>query len=97
MKLLKNNTTIFRPINEEKIVILNIDRHLLHKINTMKKLHKKTATLMIAGLAFTSGTPALARYIQMSDLYQGVFTGLGIGLLLVALMVQAKYRRSQSC
>ncbi len=47
---------------------------------------KKPLMLLIAGLLLIAFSQILARYIELSDIVKGILTGIGFGLLVVALI-----------
>jgi len=46
---------------------------------------KRTQILLIIGLITLTSSQILSHYMELSDLGSGTFTGVGIGMILVAL------------
>lgn len=52
----------------------------------MKKISKKnTRLLMVIGVLVISITLIITHYLKLSDFAQGVFMGIGLGLLFLSL------------
>jgi hypothetical protein len=53
----------------------------------MNKLSKKTAVLLAIGMFIISAAQIIShKYKQLPDLYSGLLAGVGIGLMILALM-----------
>ena len=55
----------------------------------MKKTTKRKAFILLSiGILITVASPVFSQYYDMSDLAKGSFGGIGIGLLLTALILR---------
>ncbi|WP_459213031.1 hypothetical protein [Aquimarina rhabdastrellae] len=59
-------------------------------MTTKRKTQLKLVVFGILGIALTQ---ILSKYISLPDFFKGIFTGVGIGLVLLALMVR-KFKKA---
>jgi positive regulator of sigma E activity len=54
------------------------------------KFSKSSLILLITGLLLVSLVPLLSRYVEISDMLKGFFTGIGLSLEFLAIVKMSK-------
>jgi len=61
----------------------------------MKNLNKKQVYFLSAGLLVMSLSFVLSHFITVNDFFDGLFKGIGIGLIIYSLIIQRRLQRKK--